>query len=286
MASIETTVVVAGTVADFTEQVQLSMRSKIAQTAGVSTDAVSLSISPASVILNIVVEFDSVETATSALAVLSTSLADAESASAFLSTDIYSVQVESILSTPSLITQPSLPPLPPSLPPPTSDDDDSSLPMIIGIVVGSVVGVLLLGAAAVMWYRRGRSTPSLPITTPKATAGKAKAQPTELRGIELRDQRSTGGSRGGGRGNSGPTRGRGGRGPYQPSPRTTQTQPAQQPQSRRTSSVELRPTRDQRLGRGAPVRVDPRLGNVTTEKAKSTAALQGARGNHARFNRT
>lgn len=172
---------------------------------------------------------------------------------------------------------PSRPPAaPPPLSPSPSDDGDSSMPVIIGISVGSVVLVLLCGAGA-MWYRKNRRSLPPSITTPRATT-------SELRGIELRDPRPTSGRGGPGRGKGGTGLGRGGggRGPSQPSPRTNTTS---QPPPRRNSSVEMRPTRDQRPGRGAPVRVDPRLGNVTTEKAKSTAALQGAQGNPVRFNR-
>ena len=118
-----TSVVVAGTVDDFTPNVRTALRSNVAQAAGVALEAVALDVISASVRLSFTIALASDSAADDAASTLSTSMASPAAASTLLTTPTLTVQVQTIevpptLTTPSGDPLPAAPlPVPPPAPP-------------------------------------------------------------------------------------------------------------------------------------------------------------------------
>jgi hypothetical protein len=89
---ITTAVVAAGDVSDFTLDVQLGLRERVAWEVGVATSAVTLTISEASVLLTFQIAVSTPGDADAATAVLSEKLTDEHSATLFLAVPVMSIE--------------------------------------------------------------------------------------------------------------------------------------------------------------------------------------------------
>ena len=123
IATVTTAVVAEGDVSDFTADVKLALREKVANEVGVDVSAITLTVEAASVLLKFMI---ALPTAGSAIAdattALAAQLADPARASTFLTTDKLTLKVESIAVAPTSdggsVLPPLSPPPPPTAPPP------------------------------------------------------------------------------------------------------------------------------------------------------------------------
>jgi hypothetical protein len=165
-SKIAVTVVASGDVSDFTPDVQVALREKVAAEVGVPLAAVSLTVSTASVILVFTVALPASIDASTASSSLALQLASPIAASNFLSTGQHVINVTSIPVTSTIIdyAQPSPPPPVPLQSPPLSPPHDGDEEGIIDNSAGGGSGGGALGAvgavvvvitlALVVWWRR------------------------------------------------------------------------------------------------------------------------------------
>jgi len=116
VSTVRTEAVLSGSITDFTSSVQDALRAKIASELGVNLLDVSLIIVPASVRVTIEVSFMSATEASRASATLSTQMTSTNAASAFLSTSVFAVTVESIVTAPVVVAAEGSTPSSPSAP--------------------------------------------------------------------------------------------------------------------------------------------------------------------------
>ena len=185
-------VVVAGVIPDFTADVRVSLRSRVASEIGVPLSAVALSVAAASVRLSFAIEFSSPEVATAGTAVLSQQLSDTSTASAFLSSASFPVSVESITVLPAVTAMPPSSPPPSTSSPADLDGTVSSALTNSGDVGGCGGGCMVLTAlagAAVMLlvvivgfclHRRWMKTRATPHHPPSTLAGPGRAGTTPM----------------------------------------------------------------------------------------------------------
>ena len=154
-ATITTAVVVSGDVADFTDTVQLQLRSKVATEIDVPVAAVTLTVDSASVLLTfaIAIYASTMSASTSTIeSRLTTQLATPATASSFLSVPSLAIIVQSIATSPTL----ALTGTPPS-PPPAAPAVSSGLDIVpIAAAIGG--GVLFLLIVVVFAWRLRRDS--------------------------------------------------------------------------------------------------------------------------------
>jgi hypothetical protein len=135
---VEIAFVAEGDVADYTEEVQESLKETFADAAGVDTDRVTLLIESSSVSITVQIEMDSAEDAELASSALSEEMSDQDTATSFLA-----AAGVTVLSVPTISAISVAVVAPPSPPP------EAEIGGIIGGVVGGIGGVLMLiGIAA------------------------------------------------------------------------------------------------------------------------------------------
>ena len=128
-ATLSTTVIVSGSVSDFTPTVRTELTDKVATEAGVPSTAVTLDVVSASVQLTFTISLPSAAAATTATNSLATVLASPTAASTFLTTASYTASVVSIPDAPRLLSPPPSPePTPPPPPPPSPLPPEPSPP--------------------------------------------------------------------------------------------------------------------------------------------------------------
>ena len=103
---VTASVIVSGTISDFTDDIRRSLRAIVATEAAVPLSAVHLSIAAASVQLSFTIAPASAGGVAAATRALSTRLSDPTSASAFLSTPALAIAVESIPIAPAIVAAP------------------------------------------------------------------------------------------------------------------------------------------------------------------------------------
>ena len=134
----------AGEVSDYSDTVLRNIASSVASASGVDAQDVSITVTPASVVLSAAIRVAGAR-ADSVLQSVTTKLGSADSAS-----ELLAVQVEAILTPPNVqASAPSSPPSPQALP-----GSDSSV--IAAIMAG---GVSVLAILLVIWRVRRRGQP-------------------------------------------------------------------------------------------------------------------------------
>jgi len=148
--------VASGTVDDYTPSVQTEIRTNFAETSNVDVAKVALSVTPASVRLELTITSSSASAASSVETALSSSLASASAASALLPAGLTVEEAPTVATSEVAISPPS----PAPTPPPTGNADEgagSPTPIIAG--AGAVVALLLIGLLVrrqVLRSRKGR----------------------------------------------------------------------------------------------------------------------------------
>jgi hypothetical protein len=142
-ATITVAVVAAGSISDFTPNVQLGLRAKVAAEVGVTTDAVVLTVSAASVILTFDIALPASIEPLTAIAALDARLSSTGAASAFLSSTSVAVNVESVHEVPALR----------SAAPPSPSGSSETITVAAIIVALAVLGI----AAGVCLHVRPRA---------------------------------------------------------------------------------------------------------------------------------
>ena len=138
---LQTVVSCAGEVSDFTLQVQIDLRAKMAAETEVQVNQVQLEVEAASVQLTFTIELSSEESASAAEMKLASVLASPDAASAFLSTPSLPVVVESIDVLPTA-----------SWPPPPASTTEEYMVLGIFIFAGSFL-LLVLAVLLRMWRK-------------------------------------------------------------------------------------------------------------------------------------
>ena len=145
MAYVTATVTTAGSTSDYTPAVQTAIIEKMAAECGVAVGAVTMTVLPGSVILSFTIGVTSSDDATSVTGTLNTRLADANAASAFLSTSELDVTVTAVQSATMLVPPAAPPTTPPTSPLPTPPTTPPNwLEHQWPLVVIPIIGVLLL----------------------------------------------------------------------------------------------------------------------------------------------
>lgn len=159
--STTATMVVSGSIADYTTDKRTEIRQAFADEAKVNLTAVTLTITSGSVILQAKIVFDGDDTTAAAAAqeaekTLTATLSTTSAATSFLQAAVPEVTV---VSAPVVITETKsvvyYPP-PPSPPPPKEGDDSMDGGAIAGAVIGSLIGAVLI-VAGVMFAMKGGS---------------------------------------------------------------------------------------------------------------------------------
>ena len=147
VATLRTSVVVAGDVSALTDGVRAELVVKVAGAAAVPPAAVTLTVEPASVRLTFTISFASVQDAADGSYQLHERLANPASATAFLVTASYTPTVESVapVAFSTVVPGGGHPPPPPPPPPLPSRSPQPSSPATVGVDASSGVGA---GAAA------------------------------------------------------------------------------------------------------------------------------------------
>ena len=156
VATLSTTLVVAGSVTDFTATVRTELVTKVATQAGVPPTAVTLDVVSASVRLTFTLSLPSTAAAASATTSLAAVLSSPTAASTFLTTTSYTANVVSIPDAPRLLSPP-----PPPLGPPEGAASEPAAPsaLLPVAVAGGMAAASLLLALAAWWWLRCRSRP-------------------------------------------------------------------------------------------------------------------------------
>ena len=139
MAYVTATVTTAGSTSDYTPAVQTAIIEKMAAECGVALAAVTMTVLPGSVILSFIIGVSSADQATSLTSTLETKLADADAASAFLSTSELEVTVTAVQPVVTAVYEP-----------PVEEASDLSAGAIVAIIVGVLVGLAVVAGVAFM----------------------------------------------------------------------------------------------------------------------------------------
>jgi len=133
VALISTTLIVAGSVSDFTASVRTGLRENMANAMGVELGAVALDVEAASARLSFVISFASLDDTSAAVDELEDLLSSTSSASDLLSMPEFEVEVEEIEELPSLLAPPlpRPPASPPSLPSPLPATPPTAPPPLV-----------------------------------------------------------------------------------------------------------------------------------------------------------
>ena len=137
--TVTATVTAAGSTSDYTPAVQTAIREKMAAECGVALAAVTMTVLPGSVILSFIIGVSSADQATSLTSTLETKLADADAASAFLSTSELEVTVTAVQPVVTAVYEP-----------PVEEASDLSAGAIVAIIVGVLVGLAVVAGVAFM----------------------------------------------------------------------------------------------------------------------------------------
>jgi len=154
-------VVAAGSVSDFTAEMTMAIKEKIATRTGVAPTAIKMTISAASVKLSFDIEMPDETTTTSALSVLQSVFSSPEAASIFLTTSAGSVYVEEITMAPVAIEQSFS----------SAGNRDTDTQMLI-IIAASVGGATLLTGFCLCYFRQRKKRKSNSLSTSKAIDSK------------------------------------------------------------------------------------------------------------------
>ena len=173
---VTTEFVLSGAVADYDEQVKMSIKAVLAANAGVSTSAVTLTISAGSVVVSSDIFFATETGASVGASALSRGvLADAASletaisdqlAADGLGDDDISITVAAISTPPQAVVEVAA--TPPSSPPPIAPTRAGSGSGAGGII-GAVVVILIIAACVLVICRKYKETGSFIIKTGKPT---------------------------------------------------------------------------------------------------------------------
>jgi len=153
------TMVAAGAVEDYTQDVRAGIKAALADSANTTSDNVQLTISDGSVVIQSKIILESAAAAATASSTLSTALATPTLATSFFANAATPVTV-SVVSSPVVIAIEEkvvqYPPAPPSPPIPMAASEDDSMDggAIAGAVIGSLIGAALI-VAGIMFALKG-----------------------------------------------------------------------------------------------------------------------------------